>query len=182
MGINDRIRKVRTTLKLTQKQFGQKLAIAQSYLTNIETGKREVTEKILKLICLQFNVNEEWLRTGNGEMFVENNDSLLAQLAKQYNLDDFSRRFIETYIKLPEQQREIIKDFAYEIVSSKPQTNDIENTEMETEPYCSSEPHQLTDEEIKEIDAECEEYRRELEAETFPERFPANRDNSQKNA
>lgn len=116
MSINDRIREVRNALSLTQNDFGKKLAIAQSYLTNIETGKREATEKIQKLVCLQFNVNEEWLQTGEGEMFVEDDNVLLSQLSKQYNLDDFGRRFIETFISLPESQRNVIKDFALALV------------------------------------------------------------------
>jgi transcriptional regulator with XRE-family HTH domain len=116
MSINDRVREVRNALNLTQKDFGQRLAIAQSYLTNIETGKREVTEKIQKLVCLQFNVNEEWLRTGEGEMFVEDDNVLLSQLSKQYDLDAFGRKFIETFISLPQSHRDVIKGFALSLV------------------------------------------------------------------
>ena len=127
MNINDRVRDVRNALDLTQKDFGQRLAIAQSYLTNIETGKREVTEKIQKLICLQFNVNEEWLRTGKGEMFVEDDNVLISQLAKQYNLDSFSRKFIETYIGLPESHREVIKEFVQALTSPEPESVNVDD-------------------------------------------------------
>jgi transcriptional regulator with XRE-family HTH domain len=171
MNMNDRVREIRSTLGLTQKEFGKKLAIAQSYLTNIETGKREVTEKIQKLICLQFNVNEQWLKTGNGEMFVEDDNTLLAQLSKQYNLDDFSRRFVETFIKLPDAQRKAVTDFAYAVFASE--TKDVEITPEPS--FSHNNRHELTDEEI---DAECEDYRRQLEAEAFP----ADTDSSQKKA
>lgn len=127
MNINDRVRDVRNALDLTQKDFGQRLAIAQSYLTNIETGKREVTEKIQKLICLQFNVNEDWLRTGKGEMFVEDDNVLISQLAKQYNLDSFSRKFIETYIGLPESHREVIKGFVQALTSPEPESVNVDD-------------------------------------------------------
>lgn len=70
MTINERVKVVRKQLKLTQKDFGQKICIAQTYLSQIEKGDREVTDKIAQLISLQFNVNENWLRTGQGEMFV----------------------------------------------------------------------------------------------------------------
>lgn len=70
-----RIKNLRKALSMNQTEFGSKLEIAQSYLTNIETGKRPVTDKIFKLICLQTwngkSVNENWLRTGKGEMFQE---------------------------------------------------------------------------------------------------------------
>ncbi len=70
-----RVRELRKAVHMNQTDFGNKIEVAQSYLTNIETAKRPVTDKIFKLICLQsWNgryVNEEWLRTGNGEMFLE---------------------------------------------------------------------------------------------------------------
>lgn len=157
MRINDRVREIRNTLDLTQKEFGQRLAIAQSYLTNIETGKREVTEKIQKLICLQFNVNEEWLRTGEGEMFMDNDDTLVAQLAKKYGLDDFSRRFIETYVGLPEAQRAAVKNFACALMGKKP------DAEISAELAPATDDRRtLTEPEIK---AEVESYRQELEQE-----------------
>lgn len=70
-----RIKNLRKALSMNQTEFGSKLEIAQSYLTNIETAKRPVTDKIFKLICLQTwngkSVNKNWLRTGKGEMFQE---------------------------------------------------------------------------------------------------------------
>lgn len=69
MTINERVKAVRKALKLTQKDFGQQICIAQTYLSQIENGDREVTDKIAQLIALQFNVSENWLHTGQGEMF-----------------------------------------------------------------------------------------------------------------
>lgn len=116
MTINDRIKVLRKHLGLNQTNFGEKVGIAQGHMTNIETGRREVTEKTLKVICATFNVSEEWLRTGEGEMFVENDNVLLSQLSKQYDLDAFSRKFIEAYISLPQSHRDVIKGFALSLV------------------------------------------------------------------
>lgn len=70
-----RVKELRSKLNMTQTEFGKKIEVAQSYLTNIETAKRPVTDKIFKIICLEsWNgryVNENWLRTGEGEMFIE---------------------------------------------------------------------------------------------------------------
>ena len=89
--INDRIRQVRKSLKLNQAKFGEQITLAQTYLSQIERGDREVTEKILKLVCLQFNVSEHWLRTGEGQMFEESSDSLVSQLCEKYKLDNSAR-------------------------------------------------------------------------------------------
>lgn len=115
MSINDRVREVRNALNLTQKEFGQKVTLAQTYLSQIEKGDRDVTEKIQKLICLQFGVNEEWLQTGNGEMFVGDDNALLSQLAKQYRLDDLSKTILSAYANLDVSKRAAFNAFVREI-------------------------------------------------------------------
>jgi len=67
-----RLKAVRKALKLSQEEFGKRIGLAQTALSMIESGNNPITNKNLKLICIIFNVNEEWLSTGKGEMF---NDS-----------------------------------------------------------------------------------------------------------
>lgn len=69
MTINARIKDLRKTLGLTQIDFGSKIGIVQGHLTAIESGKRRVTEKTIKVICSSYGASEDWLRTGKGEMF-----------------------------------------------------------------------------------------------------------------
>ena len=67
--MNKRLRDVRKALKINQTEFAANIGIAQSGYSSIETGENALTEQNIKLICLIFNVNETWLRTGKGEMF-----------------------------------------------------------------------------------------------------------------
>jgi len=67
--MNKRLREVRKTLKINQSDFAQKIGMAQSGYSQIETGENALTEQNIKLICLIYGVNEAWLRTGKGEMF-----------------------------------------------------------------------------------------------------------------
>jgi transcriptional regulator with XRE-family HTH domain len=67
--VNDRIKKIRSVLKLTQVNFSKKIFISQGSYNDIETGTRKVNERIIQLICSQFNINKDWLKTGKGEMF-----------------------------------------------------------------------------------------------------------------
>ena len=67
--MRDRIRKVRKALNLSQKEFGKKLGYTQTHLSMIEVGQSGIVDKNVKLICATFNINEHWLRTGEGEMF-----------------------------------------------------------------------------------------------------------------
>lgn len=70
--IGKRLRQLRRTLDLTQQEFADKLGIKRNTVASYETkDDREPVGAVISLICREFNVNEEWLRTGNGEMFVE---------------------------------------------------------------------------------------------------------------
>ena len=69
MQVNERIRKLRKALDLTQIEFGKKIGVAQGHLTGIENGKKSVTEKTLKVICAVYGASENWMKNGAGEMF-----------------------------------------------------------------------------------------------------------------
>lgn len=69
--MNTRIKKVRNTVGLTQTEFGKKIGSARNTIANYENGNRNPSNSVIISICREFNVNEDWLRTGNGEMFKE---------------------------------------------------------------------------------------------------------------
>jgi len=77
--LSDRLRILRAHLKLSQKDFAQKIGFSRSYCSEIEKGKVEPTERFLKLIEQTFNVNPRWLREGEGEMFLEEGKELAKQ-------------------------------------------------------------------------------------------------------
>lgn len=67
--MNERIKKLRQQLGLSQDEFGRRLGVTRGAVTNIELNKVEPKPLFVDLICREFNVNETWLRTGEGEMF-----------------------------------------------------------------------------------------------------------------
>lgn len=69
--LNRRIRKIRTTLGLSQVKFSSIIALSSGYIAGIETGRIVVNERLIKLVCSSFNANEAWLRYGEGGMFSE---------------------------------------------------------------------------------------------------------------
>lgn len=70
--MNGRIRELRKTLNLSQKDFAKKIGLKQNAISYMEKNGATVTEQNIKTICSQYNVNEYWLRTGHGKIFVEN--------------------------------------------------------------------------------------------------------------
>lgn len=69
--MNSRIRTLRKALSLNQKEFAAKIGLKQSAVSYMEKNGSTITEQNIKVICSQFCVNEVWLRTGEGEMFLE---------------------------------------------------------------------------------------------------------------
>ena len=67
--VHHRLRAARKALKLNQEEFGRRIGLAQTALSMIELGNNPVTNRNIKLICMTFNINEQWLRAGKGEMF-----------------------------------------------------------------------------------------------------------------
>ena len=69
--MNKRIRELRKTLNLSQKEFADRIGLKQNAISYMEKDGSTVTEQNIKTICSQFSVNENWLRTGEGKMFLE---------------------------------------------------------------------------------------------------------------
>lgn len=92
MDINERIKELRIALGLSGEKFGEKLGVTKVAISNIERGNRNLTDQMFKSICREFKVNENWLRTGEGEMFKPVNKNL--QILEYFNdvaeLDDTS--------------------------------------------------------------------------------------------
>ena len=68
---NKRIQEIRAALGLSQVKFSSIIAISSGYIAGIETGRIEVNERFIKLVCSSFNANEAWVRHGEGDMFLE---------------------------------------------------------------------------------------------------------------
>jgi len=144
--INDRISELRKYLKMNQEDFGGRIGLTKTAISYIESSKRGVTESNIKLICTTYNVNEDWLRNGKGEMFVETRNSFLSGIVSQYNLDEFDQVILESYFTLPPDKRAVIKEYIQTVTRAFNSNNETAAAE-------------------RKIDEEVESYRRELEAE-----------------
>ena len=82
--INFRIKQVRETLKLSQVQFSKIISLSSGYLAGVELEKRKANDRIIKLICFAFNVNPQWLKTGEGEVFNLNPEENFIKLISLY--------------------------------------------------------------------------------------------------
>ena len=118
--MNERIRLLRKHLGLTADAFGEAIGIVRSAVSNIESGRRQPTNQLITSICREFNVNETWLRTGDGEMF--NALSMDEQLAFYLGTilseqgDTFKKRLIAALSALDESEWSAVEAFARKLV------------------------------------------------------------------
>lgn len=113
--LNTRVKLLRKQLNMSQDTFGSRLGVTGAGISKIESGQRNLTEQMLLMICKEFNINENWLRDGEGEMFRQMLPTGIEQLAEYYQLDELDKRIINEYSMLDEKKRKVIKDYIMRI-------------------------------------------------------------------
>lgn len=143
--MNLRIKKTRKALDLTQRAFAEKIGMKQNSIALIESGKRNISDQAILSICREFNVREEWLRTGEGEMFKPKPSDVLDQLAFEYKLSNAAYVMIEKFIELrPEIQNGMV-DYFREVSAA------LEETDPTVLAYTGNEPPRPMDDFIKNL-------------------------------
>jgi transcriptional regulator with XRE-family HTH domain len=124
--LNTRIKQLRKTLNLTMEEFGKRLGVTRTAISNIESGNRNVTEQMFKSVCREFKVTEDWLRTGEGEMFVSLPDEdefaayvedLLADDGEN-ELYNIIKAVMKTYQELSPKSQETLRDISAKLVGN----------------------------------------------------------------
>ncbi len=113
--MKERIKKIRRELNLTQQEFAERIGIKRNTIANYETGRNDPVDSVISLICREFNVREEWLRTGEGEMFKPKPSDILDQLAYKYKLFNFDYVMIEKFLAMPPDLRRAIYDHFHDV-------------------------------------------------------------------
>ena len=118
--MNSRIKELRKHLGLTQAEFGESIGLKQTSVAGYETGARTPSDAIVLSICKEYNVNEYWLRTGDGEMFRKKSrgEEIMEYAAKVAGgeLDEFQTALFSTMAKLSAEQMALLADIAKTMV------------------------------------------------------------------
>ena len=117
--MNERVKELRKELGLSGEKFGERIGIRRSAVSNLESGRNNLTEQMIISICREFNVNEEWLRYGTGDMFISMDveDQLMDWAGKVLGAreGDFKKRFITMLMGLTDEQWKFIEEKAKEL-------------------------------------------------------------------
>lgn len=114
--MNERIALVRKSLGLTQEKFAEQVGLSRNFMWMIESGTRVPSDRTISDICREFNVNETWLRTGEGEMFnqITRSEKIAAFIGDitENEGDDFKRRFVEMLAELEPEDWKLLERMA----------------------------------------------------------------------
>lgn len=131
--LNSRVKLLRKQLGFSQEALGIKLGVTGAGISKIENGQRNLTEQMIILICIEFDINERWLRYGEGEMFKEKTSYGIEQIANFYDLDDLDVRIIQEYIKLNAKNRKVIKEYIMRIAELNSNTDLLSDGKIQNE-------------------------------------------------
>lgn len=113
--VNERLKKLRKALDLTQQEFADRIGIKRNTMGQYEIGRNEPIDAVVMAICKEFKVNEEWLRTGQGEMFIkQSRDEEMAELIGNMmseESDSFKKRLISGLLALDDNGWTVLEQF-----------------------------------------------------------------------
>lgn len=117
--MNIRIKELRKRLDMNQTEFGNKLGVKQTTIAGYESGARAPLDTVVSSICREFNVNEVWLRTGEGEMFRDTSrEEELAALMGEFlsSPPSFKHRLVSVLLRMDESEWEVLERKANELL------------------------------------------------------------------
>lgn len=149
--LNERIKKLRKSLDLTQQEFAEKIGTNRNNIAGYETGKRSPSEAVISLICRVFNVNEKWLRTGEGGMRPQQTeeDQIAAAVERLISGEssEFKKRLVVALSSLKDEHWLLLEQKLKEIIGESSGEEQLET----------------------EVDKEVERYRQQLLSEKGPD-------------
>lgn len=121
--MHNRIREARDTLKMSRAEFGSKIGVSGDVINNLERGRVEIKDHMIILICDKFNINETWLRTGEGEMFKQKGkDDLMVKLTMDIlneEEDSFKSRFVSLLARMTDDEWKMVEKMVNELAGGK---------------------------------------------------------------
>ena len=142
MELKDRLKVLRKHFKKTQIEFGSDLGCGRDTIANYEGGRVVPSDTFLQLICAKFPINENWLRSGQGDMILADEDQLFINFAKQYDLSEAEQNVAKYLLAIPSTERQKLMEHIVGLATAI--TADADNT-------MRKEAHRLLD---KQLDAE----------------------------
>lgn len=132
MNTNERIKLLRKELGLTQNEFGEKIGLKKSAISQIENGSTSSNPRIVQLICTAFNISEKWLTEGKGDMYTSDEEAILDKLAGMYDLSESQMIFAKQWLQLPATAKDAVVDYIVSVASALQEKKSTKNDVSES--------------------------------------------------
>lgn len=129
--MNERIKQLRKVLGLTQQEFADRIGVKRNTVATYEGGRNAPVDSVSSLICKEFNVNEEWLRNGVGEMFIDSATFSLDEYAQSNRLSKTEISIIRGFMELDQETRQAIYDIFANAINENTETIPDDPEELE---------------------------------------------------
>jgi transcriptional regulator with XRE-family HTH domain len=117
MSIGNRLKHIRKALQMNQTDFGARINLSQTTIGQYEKETRPITERVISQLVAEYNINEEYLRHGNGAMFCHQPTDLVTELAAKLQLTSREQQLLLAYSTFPVDKRENFLEFAHDLLS-----------------------------------------------------------------
>lgn len=140
--MHNRIKEIRTDQKMSMRKFGEAIGVSSAAVSHIENNDNGVSRKTIDAICDEFNVNPDWLRTGEGPKYLSGDNSFraAARIVKEFvdEGDTFKKRFLEAISRLSPDQWDMVEQFMLDVISAKSAPDEPERGGEEAQSDTSS--------------------------------------------
>lgn len=93
-------------LNISMAEFARRIGVSRSTISKIANGTNQLTDQMIFIICKTFNVNDYWLRDGVGDMFISIPDTVIDELAVEYNLNDFWKEILRNFLNMNDEEKD----------------------------------------------------------------------------
>lgn len=116
--MNERLKSIRKMNKLSQESFGKRIGVSRDVINNLERGRVEIKDHMVKLVCCEFGINERWLRTGDGKMLRETESKNRQFEVVHPEMSPTDKMLIDAYFSLSNEQREAFLQYCLNVAEA----------------------------------------------------------------
>ena len=158
MPLNERLKKLRKALDLTQQEFADRIGVKRNTIATYEIGRNTPLDAVIASICREFNVSETWLRTGEGEMVLPSPNGVMDELVQKYGLSTRGKVIVEKFLDLNPDVQEAVAVYIEEVAAAFSDAGTSAPVPVFAPADLRAE-HTATESEDPELEAEVEAYR-----------------------
>lgn len=117
--VAQRLNELIAELKISMAEFARRMGVSRSTISKIANGTNQLTDQMLFVVCKTFNVNDYWLRDGIGDMFISVPETVIDELAIEYNLNEFWKETLRKFLNMNDDEKDAVETYLKKLFNIK---------------------------------------------------------------